>query len=69
MDPERQRVIASQGGGAAHASGNAHQFTPEEARAAGARSHINRKQESGSRNAASARHDAREATSRKKSGQ
>lgn len=39
MDPQRQREIASQGGRAAHASGNAHQFTSAEARAAGARSH------------------------------
>lgn len=35
MDPERQRQIASEGGRAAHASGNAHEFTPDEARAAG----------------------------------
>jgi general stress protein YciG len=35
MDPERQREIASEGGRAAHASGNAHEFTSEEARAAG----------------------------------
>ncbi len=42
MDPQRQREIASQGGRAAHRSGNAHQFTSEEARAAGARSHVNR---------------------------
>ncbi|GGN45328.1 KGG domain-containing protein [Deinococcus daejeonensis] len=35
MDPERQRAIASAGGRAAHASGNAHQFTSAEARAAG----------------------------------
>lgn len=39
MDPARQREIASQGGRAAHASGNAHEFTSEEARAAGALSH------------------------------
>ena len=32
MDPERQREIASEGGKAAHASGNAHEFTSEEAR-------------------------------------
>jgi len=44
MDPQRQRQIASQGGRAAHASGNAHQFTSAEARAAGARSHVNRQQ-------------------------
>ncbi|MBZ9749678.1 general stress protein [Deinococcus sp. HMF7620] len=35
MDPDRQRTIAAAGGRAAHASGNAHRFTSEEARAAG----------------------------------
>ena len=35
MEPERQRKIASQGGKAAHASGNAHQFNTVEAREAG----------------------------------
>lgn len=35
MDPKRQREIASEGGKAAHQSGNAHEFTPEEARKAG----------------------------------
>jgi general stress protein YciG len=35
MDPERQREIASEGGKAAHESGNAHEFTSEEAREAG----------------------------------
>lgn len=39
MDPERQREIASKGGQAAHQSGNAHEFTSEEARQAGAKSH------------------------------
>ncbi|WP_026434264.1 KGG domain-containing protein [Paracidovorax oryzae] len=39
MDPARQREIASLGGRAAHASGNAHQFTSEEAREAGRKSH------------------------------
>ena len=48
MDRERQREIASQGGRAAHASGNAHQFTSEEARAAGSKRHAN----TASRNAA-----------------
>lgn len=37
MDPERQRAIASEGGRAAHQSGNAHEFTSEEAREAGRR--------------------------------
>jgi uncharacterized protein len=35
MDAERQRQIASQGGRAAHQRGTAHEFTSEEARAAG----------------------------------
>jgi len=41
MDPQRQREIAAQGGRAAHASGNAHEFTSEEARRAGSMSHKN----------------------------
>lgn len=45
MDPERQREIASMGGRAAHASGNAHEFTSAEAQAAGARSHMGRQQQ------------------------
>lgn len=39
MTPEKQRQIASLGGKASHASGNAHEFTSEEARAAGKKSH------------------------------
>ena len=39
MDKERQREIASEGGRAAHQSGNAHEFTSEEARRAGRQSH------------------------------
>lgn len=39
MDPERQREIASMGGRAAHEQGTAHRFTPDEARAAGRKSH------------------------------
>ena len=35
MDPKRQREIASEGGKAAHQSGNAHEFSSEEARNAG----------------------------------
>ncbi len=35
MDPNKQRAIASKGGKAAHAKGTAHEFTPEEAAAAG----------------------------------
>ena len=39
MDPQRQREIASEGGRAAHESGNAHEFTSEEASEAGKKSH------------------------------
>lgn len=35
MDPDRQREIASMGGKTAHATGRAHEFTEDEARAAG----------------------------------
>lgn len=35
MSPEKQKEIASKGGKAAHQKGTAHQFTSEEARAAG----------------------------------
>ncbi|HWP99287.1 MAG TPA: KGG domain-containing protein [Vicinamibacterales bacterium] len=35
MSPEKQREIASKGGRAAHAKGTAHEWTSEEARAAG----------------------------------
>src|SRR5690606_41331398 len=45
MDPARRREIASLGGRAAHASGNAHEFTSEEAQAAGARSHLGRQRQ------------------------
>ncbi len=41
MDPKRQREIASEGGRAAHESGNAHEFDSEEAREAGRQSHKN----------------------------
>jgi hypothetical protein len=41
MDPQKQREIASEGGKAAHASGNAHEFNSEEARRAGSMSHKN----------------------------
>jgi uncharacterized protein len=39
LDPQQRRILASRGGRAAHASGNAHEFTREEARAAGRRRH------------------------------
>ena len=35
MDPEKQREIASKGGKASHQSGNAHEWTSEEAQEAG----------------------------------
>ena len=35
MDPAKQKEIASKGGKAAHRKGSAHQWTTEEARAAG----------------------------------
>jgi uncharacterized protein len=35
MDKEKQKQIASEGGRAAHESGNAHEFSSEEAREAG----------------------------------
>ena len=35
MDREKQREIASKGGRVAHEKGTAHEWTPEEARAAG----------------------------------
>ena len=37
MDVEKQRQIASKGGKVAHQRGNAHEFTPEEAREAGSK--------------------------------
>jgi len=49
MDPQRQREIASLGGRAAHQSGHAHEFTTEEARAAGKKRHAPRQQEIGPR--------------------
>ena len=38
MSPELQRHIASLGGKAGHAQGRAHQYTTEEAKAAGSKS-------------------------------
>lgn len=39
MDSDKQREIAAEGGRAAHASGNAHEFDSKEAREAGSKSH------------------------------
>lgn len=41
MSAEQRQAIASQGGRAAHAGGKAHQFTSEEASAAGRKRHEN----------------------------
>ncbi|HEY6772783.1 MAG TPA: KGG domain-containing protein [Oxalicibacterium sp.] len=63
MDAGKQREIAAQGGRAAHASGNAHEFNSAEASAAGrkggAASHRNKAQassSSGTRGGSSAQH-------------
>ena len=53
MDPQRQREIASLGGRAAHQSGHAHEFTSEEARAAGRKRHMKSKPQGGDGAAAS----------------
>lgn len=44
MDEEEQRKIASEGGKAAHRSGNAHEFDSEEAREAGRKGGVARQQ-------------------------
>lgn len=41
LTPERRKEIASMGGKAAHAGGNAHQFDSAEGRAAGQKRHAN----------------------------
>jgi uncharacterized protein len=53
MDPQRQREIASLGGRAAHQSGHAHEFTSEEARAAGRKRHARSSSTSGSSSSSS----------------
>jgi general stress protein YciG len=64
MDPQKQREIASEGGKAAHASGNAHEFTSEEARKAGSMSHKN----DGNRQSGSSDDDRGSSGSRQSSG-
>jgi general stress protein YciG len=44
MDKDKQRAIASSGGKAAHAQGTAHQFTSEEAKAAGRKRGLTKKE-------------------------
>lgn len=65
MDPQRQREIASEGGKAAHASGNAHEFTSEEARRAGSMSQKNDGNSQGGRGGSSEQHAKAGAQSRK----
>lgn len=48
MNKDKQREIASKGGRAAHAKGTAHQFTSEEARAAGRKSRARRQSQASS---------------------
>lgn len=40
LPPEERRRLASKGGKKAHATGQAHEFTPEEARSAGSKGGI-----------------------------
>lgn len=47
MSPDKVKAIASMGGKAAHASGNAHQYTKEEAQAAGRKGGLAKKKNSG----------------------
>jgi len=47
MDDQKRREIARQGGRAAHESGNAHEFTSEEAREAGRKGGEARSQQGG----------------------
>jgi general stress protein YciG len=69
MDPEKQREIARKGGRAAHEKGTAHEFTPDEARAAGRkggervsanRDHMSRIGRLGGKHSAGRRQTARE---------
>jgi hypothetical protein len=62
MDPNQQRAIASEGGRAAHRSGNAHEFTSEEARRAGSMSHKNSRKASANQGSASAGNEGGGAT-------
>ncbi len=43
MDPNQQREVASKGGRMAHQGGNAHEFTREQAQAANAKMHANKR--------------------------
>ena len=47
MDKAKQREIASMGGRAAHEKGTAHEFTPDEARAAGRKGGLARSEDQG----------------------
>lgn len=68
MDKDKQRAIASEGGKAAHRKGTAHQWTSEEARAAGRKGGLaygknRRKREAAAAAAAAAPFDANASTS------
>lgn len=72
MNTERQREIARKGGKAAHEKGTAHEFTSDEARAAGRkggervsadRSHMSRIGRLGGRSSAGRRQQARSSSS------
>jgi len=71
MDREKQREIARKGGRAAHEKGTAHEFTPDEARAAGRkggervsanRDHMSRIGRLGGKHSAGRRQASREGT-------
>jgi hypothetical protein len=67
MDEAKQREIASKGGKAAHEKGTAHEFTSEEARAAGRKGGESRGRGGSSRgNAASATHVENRGTARQR---
>ena len=72
MDREKQKEIARKGGRAAHEKGTAHEFTPDEARAAGRkggervsanRDHMSRIGRLGGKNSAGRRQSDRSASS------
>ena len=44
MDPERRREVSRAGGRAAHAAGTAHRFTSDEAKAAGRKGGVARRE-------------------------
>lgn len=78
MDPEKQKEIARKGGRAAHEKGTAHEFTSDEARAAGRkggervsanRDHMSRIGRLGGKHSAGRRQAARGGTEERDSGE